>query len=141
VPPPPAVGPPVPLGVVPDDRHRPTTALRTTLTALAGWADAATTARLARLQAARRGGAVWLLGPELPHLPGERFWGGAVLVPLGFRPDPDWPAAALREAAGVAADEVLVLTADAAEAIPRPAFRPLTRAAVRRAALAAGEGP
>jgi hypothetical protein len=133
LPPPEQIGPPVPLRVVPDDRPRPTAALRTTTAALAEWAATATTAEMARLQAARSGDVVWLLGQGVPHLAGERFWGESVLVPLGFRPEPDWPPAALRECSGVAGDELLVLAPDAAEALPRSAFRPLTRAGARRA--------
>ena len=60
-----------------------------------------------------------------------RFWGETVLVPTGFRPEPDLPAAALRAALGVAADELLVLDETGAEVIPRAAFEPLTRAGVR----------
>jgi hypothetical protein len=62
----------------------------------------------------------------------ERFWGDRVLVPLGFRAEPDWPEGALREAANVGPDELLVLTENATEAIPADAFGPLTRGAVRR---------
>jgi len=62
----------------------------------------------------------------------ERFWGDRVLIPLGFRSDPDWPESALREAAQVGRNEILILTENAAEAIPANAFRPLTRAAIRR---------
>jgi hypothetical protein len=138
-PPPERVAAAVQLGVANDSRPRPTTALRTTLKALADWADHATTAQMSGLRAARCGPAVWLAGRGVPALPGgERFWGDAVLVPLGYRPDPDWPADALCEAAGLAGGEILVLTAGSAAVLPRDAFRPLTRAGVRRAARVRG---
>ena len=53
------------------------------LSELAQWADAATSARIAAIQAARAGNQVLLLGRELPLLPGgERLWGERVLAPL-----------------------------------------------------------
>ena len=70
---------------------------------------------------------------QLPATPGaDRFWGDRVLIALGFRSNPDWPESALREAAQVGRNEILILTENAAEAIPANAFRPLTRAAIRR---------
>jgi MoxR-vWA-beta-propeller ternary system domain bpX2 len=113
---------------------RPSTALRCRVEALRPWVDKATTAEITRVKAARRGDVAWLLGHVLPAIPGaERFWGERILVPLGYRADPDWPEQALREAAGVGSEEILILTAEGAEAIPAPAFRPLTRGALRRA--------
>ena len=89
------------------------------------WADGALTADIEALTAARRGGEVWLTGEQLPALAGgERFWGKRVLVPLGFRPDPDWPESALLAAAECGDDEALILTADGAEVLPRSAFAP-----------------
>jgi hypothetical protein len=124
----------VPLRLVRSDLPRATSAARCSLKVLATWADAATTAEIAVVKAARCGDVVWLLGSRLPALPGgERFWGDRVLIPLGFRAEPDWPEAALREAANVGPDELLVLTEDAAEAISVGAFRPLTRGSIRRA--------
>jgi hypothetical protein len=112
----------------------PTTALRCRVEALRSWADKATTAEITRVRAAWRGDVTWLIGHALPAIPGaERFSGARVLVPLGFRADPDWPESALREAASVSDQEILVLAGDWAEAIPAPAFRPLTRGALRRA--------
>jgi MoxR-vWA-beta-propeller ternary system domain bpX2 len=112
----------------------PATALRCQIEALRPLVDKATTAEITRLKGARCGDVVWLLGHVLPAIPGaERFWGERVLVPLGFRADPDWPESALREAAGVGDEEILVLAGDGADAIPVPAFRPLARAALRRA--------
>ncbi|MBO0700819.1 MAG: hypothetical protein J2P46_20660, partial [Zavarzinella sp.] len=120
----------VPLRVVRCDVSRPTTALRCPTSALLPWADTATTSEIVAVKAARCGDVAWLLGSKLPTVAGaERFWGDRVLIPLGFRADPDWPEPALREAAGVGPDEMLVLTDNGSEAIPSDAFKPLTRAA------------
>src|SRR5579871_3967641 len=68
-----------------DARPRPTRAIRCPLIVLAAWADTATTAQLAGMQAARCADRVMLLGEELPLLEGaERFWGERLLVPLGY---------------------------------------------------------
>jgi len=124
----------VPLTIVRCDVPRPTTAMRCPVTALQAWADTAPTAEISAVKAARCGDVAWLLGSKLPAIPGaERFWGDRVLIPLGFRSNPDWPEPALREAAQVGSNEILVLMENAAEAIPVNAFRPLTRAAIRRA--------
>jgi hypothetical protein len=126
----------VPLRLVWSDVPRATSAVRCSLKVLAAWADAATTVEITTVKAARSGDFSWLLGSRLPALAGaERFWGDRVLIPLGFRAEPDWPEASLREAANVGPDELLVLTEEATEAIPTEAFRPLTRGAVRRSLL------
>lgn len=129
----------VPLALVRCERPRPATALRCAVAALRPWADRALTAEIAGVKAARCGDVAWLLGGSLPVIPGaERFWGERVLVPLGWRPDPDWPEATLREAAAVGPDELLVLTPGAAEAISTDAFKLLTRGTVRRAVRETG---
>jgi hypothetical protein len=75
---------------------------------------------------------VLLLGSRLPPISDAvRYWGEAVLVPLGYRPEPEVPPAALRAAAGAADEELLLLGEAGAELIPRGAFSPLTRAGVR----------
>ena len=75
-----------------------------------------------------------VLGPRLPPLAGpERFWGKGVLSPLGFAPEPNLPPDALRAALGIGDDEILLLTAAGAEAIPMAALLPLTRAQLRLA--------
>jgi len=123
----------VPLRLVRCEAPRPATAVRCSVKALQTWSDTATTAEITAVKAARSGDVAWLLGGKLPALAGaERFWGERVLIPLGFRADPDWPEAALREAANVGPDELLVLTENGTEAIPSEVFRPLTRGAVRR---------
>jgi hypothetical protein len=123
----------VPLRLVRCERERPATAVRCSVAALQAWADVATTAEITAVRAARSGDVAWLLGTKLPVLAGaERFWGERVLIPLGFRAEPDWPESALREAANVGPDELLVLTETGTEAIPADAFRVLTRGAIRR---------
>jgi hypothetical protein len=132
--PPGEAGPPVRLGIVRGGAPRPATALRCPVRDLARWADAATTAELAAVRAARCGPRALLLGERLPAVPGgERFWGERVLVPLGFRPEPELPDDVLRQACGVAEDELLILDAAGAEAVPERALQPLTRAGVRLA--------
>lgn len=123
----------VPLRLIRSEAPRPTSALRCAIAVLEAWADTATTADIAAVKGARCGDRVWLVGKALPAVTvADRFWGEQVLIPLGWRTEPDWPEYALREAAGVGPNEVLILTADGSEAIPDQAFRPLTRSAIRR---------
>src|SRR5207302_880885 len=129
---------PVPLALAADDRPRPTTAVAYDLATLGAWADTVPAARLAALRAAHCGGRVLVLGRRLPLLPaGERFWGERVLVPLGYRPEPALPEAAVRAALGLAEDELLLMRPGNAEVVPGSALRPLTRAGLR---LAGREG-
>jgi hypothetical protein len=134
--PPPAFrGRRLPVRLVEARSSRPTTAIRCGLDVLCGWVDSATTFEISRLSGAVCDRSVWLRGEQLPPLAGaERFWGNAVLIPLGLRAEPDWPEGPLRWAARVDDDEILVLTADGAEALPTAAFRPLTRAGIRKLA-------
>jgi hypothetical protein len=75
-----------------------------------------------------------LLGRGVPLLAGgERFWGTRALVPLGQRAEPTLPEAALCEALGVGADEILFLESAGVEVLPLRVFQPLTRAGVRLA--------
>jgi hypothetical protein len=130
-------GQPVPLTLARDPRPRPASALLCPAATLAAWADTATTHQLTGLEAAWAGGTVLLLGQHLPPLPGvERFWGQSVLAPLGWRPEPELPEAALREALGLQEEELALLREDGFEVVPRAALAPLTRAAARLA----GEG-
>ncbi|VTT96817.1 Uncharacterized protein OS=Singulisphaera acidiphila (strain ATCC BAA-1392 / DSM 18658 / VKM B-2454 / MOB10) GN=Sinac_2119 PE=4 SV=1 [Gemmataceae bacterium] len=123
---------PAVLGIVRGGEPRPASALVCSVEVLVRWADVATTAELAAVRAARCGGRAILLGPRLPSLAGAvRLWGTDVLVPVGFRPEPELPPATLREACGAEADELLVLDEARAEVVPKGAFEPLTRAGVR----------
>jgi hypothetical protein len=125
---------PVVLRVVRGGEPKPVTALACTLDGLAAWADRTTTRALEAVRAARAGDRVVLLGAAVPSIPAaQRYWGDDVLVPTGFRPEPDLPYRVIREAAGAATDELLLLDEAGAEMIPRAVFEPLTRAGVRLA--------
>ncbi|HEV3144394.1 MAG TPA: hypothetical protein VGZ47_10955 [Gemmataceae bacterium] len=124
--------PPIKLHLVPDDHARPTSALCCSISDLQFWAEQATTKELADCQAACFGERLILRGHRLPAVPlAERFWGSRVWIPLGFRPEPNLPESALRAAAEVSLGEILLLTAQSAEAIPEDAFAPVTRAGLR----------
>jgi hypothetical protein len=121
---------------------RPASALRCTPLALAPWAERATQAELASVKGAwikpvAPGGPnalVLVTGPigSLPPLAeGVRFWGTELLIPLGFRAEPDPPPSAIRRAAGATTDELALLDEDGLELIPQAIFKPLSRAAVR----------
>jgi hypothetical protein len=124
------------LTLVRDDRPRPATALCCSLGELALWAESATSWQLAGLQAAfDPDGQVLLLGERLPPLAGgERCWGRSLLVPLGYRPEPDLGEDSLREALGLGGNiEVGLWTEEGLEVVPRSALGPMTRAGVRLA--------
>jgi hypothetical protein len=134
---------PVRLRLARDDTARPAAALCCDLAGLDRWAEGATGRRLAGLEAAYcaapGGPRVLLLGERLPPLPGgERFWGRAVLAPLGWRPEPALGEAALRAALDLRDEELALLRPEGVEVVPRSAFRPLTRVGIR---LALREGP
>jgi hypothetical protein len=129
----------VTLGVARGGEPKPATALACRLADLAAWADTATTAELRAVNAARAGDRVVLRGVKLPTVPtATRYWGDDVLVPVGFCPEPDLRADVIRAAAGAAADELVLLDGSVAELIPKAAFTPVTRAALRLALRAAG---
>jgi hypothetical protein len=102
---------------------------------LARWAENATTWQLGSLQAAWCEEQVILLGERLPPLPGAtRWWGNRILVPLGFRLDPDLAEGAVFQALGLVQSERAFLTLDGVEVLPADAFGPVSRAGVRLAA-------
>lgn len=117
----------VKLTLVAERRPRPASALRCTLAELARWADTVSAVRLAQVRAGHCGKRLLLLGQLPPLAVEERFWGQGVLCPLGHRPEPDWPPGALRQALGIGADELLLLTAAGAEVVPQQGLQPLTR--------------
>jgi hypothetical protein len=122
------------IRLIPDAHPHPTTALRCDLGELAKWADQAPSAELTALQAARCQDEVMLLGSRLPVVTGEtRFWGSAILIPLGFRLDTSLPEHEIRMAAEIDEAELLVMASEEPEIIPRSSFQPLTRAGVRLA--------
>jgi hypothetical protein len=135
---------PVPLLLTRDDRPRPATALRCRRGRLAAWADWAPTAWIESISAAWSAPAgegpdkseVLLMGPtnRLPHAEdGLRFWGHEVLIPLGYRAEPELSDRALREVVGAAPEDLVVVDEEGPELIPRQAFRPLRRATIRLA--------
>ena len=84
----------LPLRLVRSDVPRPTAALLCEVAALRTFADTATTAELAVVSGLLSGGRAVLLGEKLPIVPGAvRFHGRDVLVPIGFRLEPDLPGA------------------------------------------------
>ena len=126
-----------------DGRPRPTTAALCPMATLGRWADSATSAEIEAIRGVMQDDSALLLGQQLPAWRGSvRYWGGRVLVPIGFETRPSLPEEVLLEALGGSGRELLrlVLVADdsggdglAVEAIPLEAFRPLSRAGVRLA--------
>jgi hypothetical protein len=125
---------PVALRLVRDDRMRRTTGMRCALDRLVAWADRATTDELTAVRGTVTGDRALLVGGQLPAVAGaERFWGNRVLVPLGHRLEPELPDSALRDALGLADQELAVVDQSGAEIVPDGALRRLTRAGVRLA--------
>jgi hypothetical protein len=145
---------PLVLRLVRDPRNRPRAArgLLCALARLAAWAGDATSAQLSALRGAWTGGPemgaegheVLVLGApgSLPAFAeGLRFWGDDLLVPMGFRPEPDLPEPALRRAVGAGPEELVVLNGQDHERVPWAAFRGLSRAGLRLARRGDGSGP
>jgi hypothetical protein len=140
--PPATTDPPVRLRIVRGGPPHEATACRCPVRELARWADTATSLEIESVRAARYGDRALLLGSRLPAVRGgERFWGERVLIPVGYRPEPDLPEHLVREACRVSHDELVLLDAEGAEAIPARAFAPLTRAGLRLALAGALDGP
>jgi hypothetical protein len=133
----PAVTPParpVRLTLERDDRPRQTSGLMCPLKALLAWADTVPTARLAAIEGMALNGRVLLIGENMPMLDGsQRLWGRDVLIPLGYAPAPALPESALKEAAGLQDDEVLLWLPERMDVIERSRLAPLTRAGLRLA--------
>ncbi len=142
---------PVGLRIVRDGRGvaRRASALRCRLRDLARWANLAPTVRIESLLGAwcpidGDPGAVETLviarNASLPEISdGLRYWGESVLIPIGFRTDPELAESSIREVVGAVADELVILDEAGPESIPREAFRPLRRAGIRTAM--AGDPP
>lgn len=123
---------PLALTVVRGGGPQPVTALACPVADLTAWADTATSAEIEAVTAARSGPRAVLRGLTLPAIPSAvRYWGTDFLVPVGYRPDPDLPPAALRAAVGATAGELVLLDAAGVTVIPAAAFAKLTRASVR----------
>jgi hypothetical protein len=135
-------------GLVRDEREgfRPATALSCSLQVLCVWAEQATSSQLSSLQGAWRiasdeeedekAAEAFVLGAagELPLLPESvRYWGNELLIPVGFRADPDLPERAFRRVVGAGLGDLVVLNEDGFELIARDAFKPLIRAGIRLA--------
>jgi hypothetical protein len=126
---------PLRLSLQRDDRPRAASALLCSMDALCEWSDTVPAARLASMQAAVLGVNVLVIGENLAALAdGERCWGRSVLMPLGLAPMFALPESAIREAAGVQSDELLLWRQERAEAISRSMFAPLSRAGLRQRA-------
>jgi hypothetical protein len=122
------------LRLVRDTRPRSATALYCDLRLLTRWAETATSAALSRLEGACLGDKVLVRGQRLPPLAdAERFWGCRVLIPLGFRQEPDWAESALAEALGLGSGELILLRSGSAVVVPENVLGRLCRASVRRA--------
>lgn len=125
---------PLRLGTVRGGPPKPATALIASVCDLAAWADTATTHELSRVRAALCGDRAALLGENLPTIPNAvRYWGDGVFVPLGFQMEPALPAETIRRAIGALDDELVFLNESDVDLVPRSAFAPATRAAVRLA--------
>jgi len=122
----------VQLRLAPSTCVRETTALRCRAVELLAWSERVPASRLAELQAVRSAEFVLLIGKRLPEIGGgERFWGQRLLVPLGWRLEPELPEPVAREMVGLAEHEILVVTQARSEVVAQHAFRPLTRASLR----------
>jgi len=125
--------PPKSIELVRDVHPRTASALRCTWSDFVRWADTATTFSIERLEAAKSDDVVWLRGEHLPPIAkSERFWGERLLLPLGFRAEPDWPESMLLAIADVPSSDVVVVLPNAIEIIPANAWGPVSRAAIRR---------
>jgi hypothetical protein len=122
------------LTLVRDTLVRPPTALRCSMEDLTRWVDGATSQQMGRLEAARGGKLVLLRGQQLPLIANsERWWGDAILIPLGFRAEPSLPESILRDALQIPAGSLVIISEQGVELVPRIAFSRVTRAGVRLA--------
>ncbi len=134
-----SIGPAANLLLAADNCPRPASALICLLADLSRWADSVPSGYLATLRAARRGDEALVLGERLPPLAeGRRFWGQRILVPLGLRPEPEWPETALYEIFQLEQHQYVLLDERGAEVVAAELLEPLTRAGLR---LAAREAP
>ena len=133
-PPPLHTSAPVVLCIARGGEPQPTTALVCQITDLLKWGEAATTAELSAVRAARCGSQAILIGAKLPAIRSAAgYWGDDLLIPVGFRAEPDLPRAALRAACAATDDELVLLHENGANVIRGAVFEPLTRAGLRLA--------
>lgn len=125
---------PLVLRLIRADRFHLASAMACSLADLAAWAEQATSKQLTMLTALRTGERVLLRGERLPPLPAaQRYWGRAILTPLGYRPEPEASEGVLREALHLRDEEIALLGESGFEAIDARRFESLTRAGVRLA--------
>jgi hypothetical protein len=126
--------PPAGLHLVRGECPQPAAALLCTLATLQRWADQATSRQLAALRVARCGDQALVLGSPLPAVAnGRRYWGRRVLVPLGWRPEPDLAEPALIAALELGDQEIALWQDEGIEVLPSDPLAPLTRAGLRLA--------
>ncbi len=127
---------PMRLSIARSSVHQAVTALACEIADLRNWSDSATTAELRSVRGAITGIRVLLRGKSLPFVPSAtRYWGDTLLVPIGFRPDPDLPAQLIHAAVQAAEHELVVFGPNGADIVPTSAFEPLTRAGLRLAMI------
>jgi len=125
--------------LVRDEALRPASALECDVNKLASWADTVSQFRLAGLRAARCGNRVVVVGRPSSSLRcdiwsgAERLWGARVLIPLGWRPEPQVAENAILEAHGISETEYLLWKPTGSEAIPMSAFQSLSRGGIKSA--------
>lgn len=123
---------PVGLSLVADHSPRQTTACLCRAGELQAWADSVSSVQLNSVQAAVCGDRVLLLGKCLPLFRrGQRFWGQRILLPLGYRLEPELPESAVAEAVGLEPSQLLLMQESGAETIPQEVLQPLSRVAIR----------
>jgi hypothetical protein len=127
---------PIPLSLRRGGPTRPATALSCTLNQLRAWAELATTMELQSLRATQCEAQALLLGAKLPAIPSAtRFWGERLLLPLGYRLEQELPVAAVFSVMQAGADDLVFVTSEYTEIVPKEAFQTLSRAGVRRVCL------
>jgi hypothetical protein len=127
---------PLRLTLVPDQHQRRTTAMLCNLATLKEWVKSPAVSHLLldSLRAARCRDLVLLIGKRLPLLAScTRLCGSEVLVPIGYRTEPDLPESLARAALGVAAEEILVLTDRGGDIVPKRVLQPMSRIGVCQA--------
>jgi hypothetical protein len=125
---------PTSLRLVRSTESKPTSALVCSLRDLQRWSDMATSMEISRIKGARTRSRAILLGSQLPSLStATRYWGESVFVPIGFRPEPNLPVPALRQAIGTDDHDFLFLNEEGVLLVPGNVFEPLTRAGMRLA--------
>lgn len=124
----------VTVRLVRGDVPQQATALMCDLEQLLPFAEGATTAELAAVSGLVSGTRAVLFGDKLPSLVGAlRFHGKDLFSPLGFRLEPELPAAVVRAAVGAEGPDAVFLTEGGFELLPRDRAEPLTRAGLRLA--------